>query len=878
MTSRHCAGHLEDHESMLKTVFWTASLGLFFSCGAAFGNLSGVSPNGDLYFPPAGKSIENQARRTPQQVGLNPALASRINQYIWENPYAQKRVQPRWALWRHGFLVHVEGDFQQTIDVASLRKTWHAMIVGAAIKQGKIPSVRQKISTWLPELKGNDAEATWWHVLTQSAGFDYPYGNYPDYMPGQMWTYSDLNLVHLCNALARVYGKKDFYDDYADVAGKAYFDAIGMEGWSTAIKKDAGFGNRDDGVRFVISLEHMGRLGLLVLARGTWDGVELVPKWFVEELETKQTSGMRVNYDGPNDGRVGLSPQKFPECPYGYLTWVNTDRDLFPGADSAWACGRGAGGSIVLWNHRNGIVFAGIGIQASSETNSIARVVETSIIGSNLQTGGDANATVGQWDRFEVSVENATSYHDPYKDVTLNVTYESPNGRSVKFWGFYDGGRTWKVRFMPDCIGTWKYRAVFSDASDGISGTFDCVPSDIPGMIGADEANPMWFGYRGGGHVLIRSFHVGDRFFARNWPNESRKAFLDWAQSQDYNMLSVASHYLNRDARDRGRGWQTPDLWPLDAAEYKRMEAIMDDLARRRILVYPFAGFFGQSSDFPTDHHQQTQYIKYILARLGPYWNVLFNVAGPEPMLKPGAFQNAMKAADINRLGRQIKELDVFGHLISVHNPSGDDPFKNEDWFGFVTLQGWKDINLSKIGQGMLKNHHEAKPLYAQEVFWPGNMYHTIRSEADIRKKAFVLMMSAAAINYADMDGNSSTGFSGSMELSDRKQAGHDIVRKVWDFFETIPFYQMRPAQQIVDRGFCLSQEGLYYLVYLPDGGNVNVSLKNGRYNVTWINARNTSDRCSAGTTENGKNLSAPDGGNDWLLFLVSESLSDRQR
>jgi hypothetical protein len=395
-------------------------------------------------------------------------------------------------------------------------------------------------------------------------------------------------------------------------------------------------------------------------------------------------------------------------------------------------------------------------------------------------------------------------------------------------------------------------------------------------MIGADEANPMWFGYKGGRHVLIRSFHVGDRFFAQNWPDENRETFLDWAQGQGYNMLSVASHYLNRDTKDRGRGWKTPDLWPLNTAEYQRMEAVMDDLARRRIMIYPFAGFFGQSSDFPTDHEEQIRYIKYTLARLGPYWNVLFNVAGPEPTLKPGAFQNAMKAADINRLGRQIRDLDVFGHLISVHNPSGDDLFKDEDWLSFVTLQGWKDTNLSQISRGMLKNHHEAKPLYAQEVFWPGNMYHKIQTEADIRKKAYVLMMSAAAINYADMDGSSSTGFSGSMDLSDRKQAGHDIVRKVWDFFETIPFYQMRPGQRIVDSGFCLSQEGKYYLVYLPDGGSVNVSLMTGRYNVTWINAQNTSDRRSAGTTEDGRNLSAPDDGDDWLLYLTAESVSGR--
>ncbi|MHC4565387.1 MAG: hypothetical protein ACYTE3_06465, partial [Planctomycetota bacterium] len=80
-----------------------------------------------------------------------------------------------------------------------------------------------------------------------------------------------------------------------------------------------------------------------------------------------------------------------------------------------------------------------------------------------------------------------------------------------------------------------------------------------------------------------------------------------------------------------------------------------------------------------------------------------------------------MTFADVNRLGRMIGELDVFAHPISIHNPSGDDPYKNQDWLSFITLQGWKGTNLKDVYNGMLKNHHDAKPLYAQEVFWPGN-------------------------------------------------------------------------------------------------------------------------------------------------------------
>ena len=91
-----------------------------------------------------------------------------------------------------------------------------------------------------------------------------------------------------------------------------------------------------------------------------------------------------------------------------------------------------------------------------------------------------AQVEVGQWDRFEASVTNRTRYDDPYNDVTLNVVYTRPDGSEVEFWGFYDGGSTWRIRFMPDRLGTWTYSASFSDGRPGISGSFRCVRSGIP--------------------------------------------------------------------------------------------------------------------------------------------------------------------------------------------------------------------------------------------------------------------------------------------------------------------------------------------------------------------------------------------------------------
>jgi CubicO group peptidase (beta-lactamase class C family) len=844
---------------------------------------SSINIGPKYYFPSPGNQRENHQERDPADVGLNPLVVDRLKRFIMQHPYArnQRTQQARWALWRNGYLVHVEGDFYKTQDVASLRKTWHAMIVGAALQQGRIPSLQQTLNSWVDGLQGRDADASWWHVMTQSTGFDYPYENWPDFAPGKMWTYSDWNLVHLCQALAKVYGKQGFHDDYQDIAAQAYFDAIGMEGWSTRIKKDAGFSAPSDGVRFVLNLEHMGRLGLLALARGSWAGKQLIPRWFVEELESKQTYGMRVNYQGPNDGRIGLSPEEFPECPYGYLTWTNTDQDLYPGASRYWANARGAGGTVVLWNHQNGVVFAGAGIDLGAKPENIPLIIEQNLKAPHPEVVAAELVVVGQWDRFETSLTNVQSYADPYRDVALNVTYTRPDNTTVDFWGFYDGGSTWRIRFMPDRIGTWKYDARFADGSAGKRGSFVCVASDIPGMLAADETNPSWFGFKGGKHVLIRSLHVGDRFFARNWAGSKRRVFLNWAQGQGYNMLSVASHYLNRTVKGRGQGWHTPDLWPLDAAEYQRLETMLDDLAERQVMAYPFAGLFGQSSDFPTDHAEQELYICYVLARLGAYWNIVFNVAGPEPLIKAKAFQNAMTPNDIKRLGRLIRRLDIYGHLVSVHNQGGIDSFRHDDWESFITLQGWKGSNWPSLNQAFIDSHPLGKPLYAQEILWPGNKHHLKLGsgqiiEDNIRKKAFVMTMSGAAINFGDMDGDSSSGFSGSMDLQDCHLQWHATIKRVWDFFDTIPFYEMTSRQDLVDRGYCLAQAPYQYLVYLSQRAPVTVKVSNANYRVVWINAQDIGDRRDGGVIPGSRALKPPEEGDDWLVYLTRVEIGDR--
>src|SRR5438067_8264781 len=88
------------------------------------------------------------------------------------------------------------------------------------------------------------------------------------------------------------------------------------------------------------------------------------------------------------------------------------------------------------------------------------------------------DAAVPLWGRFETDF---TAEEDTSPDADLAVTFTSPSGRQRVVPGFWDGGRTWRVRFLPDEEGTWRFRsrAKRGTGLDGQAGRFTCRKSEL---------------------------------------------------------------------------------------------------------------------------------------------------------------------------------------------------------------------------------------------------------------------------------------------------------------------------------------------------------------------------------------------------------------
>ena len=135
-------------------------------------------------------------------------------------------------------------------------------------------------------------------------------------------------------------------------------------------------------------------------------------------------------------------------------------------------------------------------------------------------------AEVGKYRMFETEVTNTKAYGNKFADVELTVTYTAPSGKEWRSGGSLTAtargggdattGDVWKMRFMPDEVGTWNYTYAWSDGTEGGNGSFECTEANAgKGIIKAYEENPHWFAYNGTEPVWLKSYyetgHGGDR-------------------------------------------------------------------------------------------------------------------------------------------------------------------------------------------------------------------------------------------------------------------------------------------------------------------------------------------------------------------------------
>jgi hypothetical protein len=212
-------------------------------------------------------------------------------------------------------------------------------------------------------------------------------------------------------------------------------------------------------------------------------------------------------------------------------------------------------------------------------------------------------ADVPKWSIYELTLTASDQAADPYRHTNLVGVFSGPNSQAVVVNGFWDGGRTFRVRFAPTVEGTWTFMTVSSDsAMDGHMGSIQCTPA------------------KAGAHGFVRG------------PSPRGG---EWTFDDGVSAASLAVRVVSLDASAAPCVADCGDLATLDR---DRLSLSMLRLADRAVQEAQARGTIVHVMLFgPFDHArfndiQAHRVIDYILARYGAYTSVAWCLhAAPAP-------------------------------------------------------------------------------------------------------------------------------------------------------------------------------------------------------------------------------------------------------
>lgn len=263
---------------------------------------------------------------------------------------------------RHGYIVAEWGDLERVDMTFSVAKSYLSTMAGLAVRDGLIADLhepaRKLVHTGDFDSEHN-RDITWDHLLTQTSDWqgtlwdvadwaDRPEGDdrsrWPNrelHTPGSHFKYNDVRVNLLAYALLQVWR-----EPLPQVLKREIMDPIGASptwrwhGYENSwveldgrrMQSVSGGGHFGGGI-FISALDH-ARFGLLFLRNGRWQGERLVPSVWID--------AMRVPATARKD--------------YGYMWWLNTDRERIPAAPASAYYAAGFGGNYIYVDEENDLL------------------------------------------------------------------------------------------------------------------------------------------------------------------------------------------------------------------------------------------------------------------------------------------------------------------------------------------------------------------------------------------------------------------------------------------------------------------------------------------------------------------------------------------
>lgn len=530
----------------------------------------------------------------------------------------------------------------------------------------------------------------------------------------------------------------------------------------------------------------------------------------------------------------------------------------------------------------------------------------------------------------QYSVEQLTfissrDYANPFdfREVAFRATFSGPDGREMAVPGFWDGGRTWRVRFALPAAGVWTYTTACSNAADaGLdrrAGSLTVASATGPNLTdlhgGILQVGPdrRYLAFQDG----TPFFYLADTW----WAVPSYRMPIDLAQSSEVDERVTGPRPFSwAVGRRAGEGYTviqwhgSQGMFATDADRddfdyiFRMVDAPSASVLRywRQVDEYFAAtsarglvvnwGVAQHSTLDPVSLDTLERLFRYMLARYGAYPSVFFIT---QEYNSPRGAMDARREK-IFALAAFLKSLDPYRRALTLHTYplSDDDPSWDQPWNDWIMDQTGHFHSPAPQAYWWIYFRRNPRPLLEAEFNYEGfhNSWLNI-NDVVIRNSAYTAIQSGCFGYGYGASGSYSGAAYGKGQLArwgepvpnwwdavndtGGRFAGGVQMQWVRKCYESVEWWKLVPVPDAIPANVHLivkADAPRTFLVWYPYEVTLNrreklrgVAGDGAKYRVIWFDPR------SGNTTDGGMVAAASDhqlalplrpDAKDWMLIL----------
>lgn len=435
-------------------------------------------------------------------------------------------------------------------------------------------------------------------------------------------------------------------------------------------------------------------------------------------------------------------------------------------------------------------------------------------------------------------------------EIEFSAKITSPDGSEFTMPGFYDGDCSWKIRISPTIEGVWSIETYSDNPSlNDKKMSFTCIPNENPNIHGrliVDSSNPYHFVYEDGTRYFMMGYEC-DWLWALDMDDPALPTlipFLDRLKSYNFNNI-ILNTYAHDTSWSKGKAndydygpppkyaWEGTNENPIhdrfNLSFWQHYDCMLDAFLERGITAHIMIKVYNKMVNWPPiGSEEDDMFFKWVIARYSAYPNVIWDFSKE-------ANNERNLEYKLNRF-EFIKKHDPYRRLITNHDDKATyDTGVYNDVLDFRSDQ--QHDNFHKVTLDHQKQN--AFPVVNVEFGYEHGLngiedktYGVAQSPEEVCRRAWEICLAGGYIAYYY------TYTAWDVIRPEDTPPGYAYFKNLYDFFSNTEYWLMKPADELVEDGYCLANKGKEYVIFVNKVDVLKIDLDNvsGTFTAYWFN------------------------------------------